>query len=583
MLRTLLLLVGIGATACGDGLDPGKLLPRKQAGCVSGPTGGCSTAPVAPTQLCGSARGDWSLLVPLEARYRELSIADAPAGVAVAAIDWDAQDGKDNLAGLAVATPGPASADPLEVGLARARAIAGAGVFRSLALVSSGQLAGGALAATVLEARLGSTASLYAVRNPLFPLLTALDVDLFRDLPAAPTESSDAFVLSYATSPRAQGAVLLGSVATRGSFQSRLGKAGIRALDLADGGALAPRDRTPSAGCFTAELATGHAARADLLLVLDAADSLSDRRIALHQAAASFWSRARAAGLDLRIAVVDHAQHDPGSAVGLCRPKGCAGPFYREGDSGLACFQECLLSPGSGSAVSAPAGSRRGVESARRAVLSLLPHAEEESPQRLRAGALLALLVVGDEEDAGLAAGFPAGVPDPPAGTALEAVDGYLAPLRDLLRGHASPGNELPAGTAPGALAGSVLHALVPYPLGERAPGTPCALRRGVAYRRLATSSGGFFADLCLEDHDLFLELLVQDLAARAGARGPLGLGRAAAGAGLAGVLDGAVLFRSLSRGFTYRRAGNGIVLFDLASRLEGSGPHRLELGHVSF
>jgi hypothetical protein len=568
-MRCLQLLVLLNLASCGQGIDPSKLRPDLHAPDAAISCPGLTTVPMTATQ---SSAGQWTVAVPSAARYVEFPIKAGAAGQAAAAVDWDEQDARSDLAGLVIARPATSATPTGEMQQILA-AIAREEWVKSASLISSGQVsvtADGApmIAGALLDLRLSSNSALYRVRNPLYLLLLGLDSDQLPDLPKTPIATSDAFVIQLSAIHRGGQATIVGGVATRDSYQNRLGKTRVRAADLANATAIAPSGATLHATCQTLTVASGRTA--DLLWVVNGSDATSDARVRLHQSAVALWNRGRSTGVDVRMAVLAMGQ---GASVELCQPKDCHGPMFPSTDEGLACFQECLLNPASGTG--SIVDSADGIESSRRALLALLPRADD--PAHLRPTARVAVIYATDVEDVGAAALFGGTLPSPLSATDAERLDAYLRPLLDLVHGEENSHNVIPPTAQAADLAGTRLHALVPYPIVES--GKSCGKRQGLALVRLVQSAEGSFGSLCLDELDLTLEQLIEDLTTRAAG---LTLQRVPISSSLAAALNSEEIYRSARKGFDYAVTTNSLVLYELAAQLLPQG-NTVAVGYVNW
>jgi hypothetical protein len=565
--------------ACSGGIDPHKLQPdaRPSDGRAldAGPSCPGFAAPPVPTVSFVSEAGDWTLVLPQSARHTALSISGAKPGQAAAAADWDEPVG--DVAGL-VLSRSTTNVEPFDETQLVLEAIVGGEELKGATLFSSGTLArapdGQPRAANaLLEIHKGSTTALYRVRNVLYPRLLQLDITQFPNLPEAPGETGDGFVVAIGSSLRsANRAVIMAGVATRDSFLSRDTKTRVLAGDLANGTALGSRLAGPQTRCEPLAVPdlpglhdvadAGIVGMADVVWVVRGGVAASEMRTRLHSSVVSLWNRARGAGLDLRMAV---APIGPGTGASLCQAKDCAGPFATEQEL-ASCLQPCVLEPGGSDEAT------HGLETARRALISLLPRTAGRA-DKLRPGAQVAVLFASDVEDGGAAALFSGAVPSHPLSDGdRQKLDDYLRPLLDLLGGQPNPQNELPAGVSAAELAGSSAHALVPYPIIE-APTQACGKRLGLAYARAALYAGGTFATLCADksDDDLPVELalIAEQLAARGGG---VPLSRTAVSSSLAAAVNGQGIYRSTGHGFDYVVSAGALVYYR-GDRTAGAEP----------
>jgi hypothetical protein len=563
---TLSLLLPLVA-GCEQGININKLFPdaRLQPACGPGPTAGqpwpCSLE-VPPTDICRSPAGDWSVVVPAAAKYRQVLVKAPEEQVAAAAVDWD--DGNGNLAGFVISLPaGTATVQQVASHLAK-DIEAG---FLGTSLSDPGRLSFShdgyeMVAGMVMDLTPASSTELSKVRNRLYPALLSLDITQLEGLPDSPSEQSNKFKLVLSVILRPEGrAIVTGGVATLDSYTNLLGRSRVRAEDMANATLLSTHAASVSARCELFQFSAP--GMLDMVWVVSGADSptMNNARLNLHQGAVTLASRAASYSLDVRGAVVDMGQT---KQVTLCSPGAgtpCGtGRLWSLGATELPCLQACLLQPGP-----TAAAKLYGLSSAKNALLALLPRSTGD-PKKLRRGAQVAVFFVSDVEDGSVAELFPGKVPDPLSDVDVARVEALLQPLLQLL-----------VESSDSELAGSAALAMVAEP--SRDAG--CAGRRGTGYIELVKQLGHAHELLCLEPAELdpYLEGVVDALAPRASL---LALVHRSASVSLRASLNGEAIFRSLRRGFDYDADANALLLRGLSGSLKTSG-NTLETTYIGW
>lgn len=558
------------SAGCEQGINIKKLFPdaRLQPACAPGPD---ATAPwpctleVPATSICRSPPGDWSVVVPVSAKYRQIQVKAPGAQVAAAALDWD--DGNGNLAGFIISLPANGNATAQDVASHLVNDIELG--FLGTSLSDPGRATTShdgyeMIAATVVDLTPASSTELSKVRNRLYPALLGLDITQFEGLPQSPAEQSNKFKLVLSTILRPGGrAIVAGGVATLDGYTNLLGRSRVRAEDMANATLLSTHTAQVSARCELFQFSAP--AMLDMVWVVNGADSpsMNNARINLHQGMVTLATRAKSYSLDVRGGVVDMGQTNQ---VALCSPGagtpcGAGRLWSLAGETELPCLQACMLQPGGQATGTEP----YGLNSAKNTLLALLPRSSGD-PRKLRRGAQVALLFASDVEDGSVAELFPnATAPDPVPAADVPRVEALLQPLLQLFAGSDSE------------IAGSAVLAMVAEP-GRDAT---CAGRRGTGYIELVQKLGYAHELLCLEPSalDLYLEGVVDTLAPRASL---LALKHRSASASLQASLNGEAVFRSLRRGFDYDATTNALLLRGLSASLKTSG-NAMEVSYISW
>jgi hypothetical protein len=582
-------LVLLGALAgCGPGINPALLLP--DAGAADGPAPGdgpssCGSAPLVATTTISCEAGGFDVVLPSEASSATVSLKGAPAGYGLLLYDFD--DRMGDTSGFVLAMP-TSTSDLWKLSTDFSSRVAGSAAFTGATLAFSGiatKDADGqtAVAEVLLEVSVSDLSEPNEVRNSLLGILLKGATEPSGSLPIVSQEHATTFVVGFSVSPRTDtaGARFGVAVVSQKSFSNPTSHGRARLLDAASGTDAATRGRKAASRCE--RIAFTPARQVDFLFVVDAtdSDSMGETRIDLHQAAATFWSRAQAVGLDFRAGVASMGIAKSGGgarpAAKLCSPK--AGPecplpgsprFFGPDESDLACFKLCLLRPQGEDP--RPAGTL-GIESARGLALSMLPRRSSDT-LRLRPSALLIIVLVSDQVDGGVASLFGGKVPTPPLDSAQQqALDGEIAPLVDLLLGRSNARNVYPSGARPQDLSGSALYAIAPDP--DRGCGDSPPL--GTA--EIAAATKGFSGSICDGELDTLVELLVDEAATRTT---PIPLAHAPIRWSLGAAMDGRALLRTSSHGFDYHDRTRSLLLLMSSSELPSSRT-TVEVGYQSY
>ncbi|MCA9671676.1 MAG: hypothetical protein KC503_39025 [Myxococcales bacterium] len=481
-----------------DAIDPRKLVPdgSLRSRCVQLAAQGCVTR---EALVCDEVAGGFSLVLPSEALYQRVDIQSPRSGEGAVAVDW--VDGLSDVAGLVVSRPSDLP-DASSEAVAISEALQAAqSEFQSVRVVSEGRRLqtpdGNSLRIEVeLELTVRSTTSLARARDLLYPILLGGSLARFESLPQRDQERGDVFRMRFATLQRRDdhSVVIAAALATANSFGSPRSLKRTRADLLASATVVGPLGARPEPVCET--LRFNDLGQLDLLWLVDEATQMAVARQQLARAGASVWERARADGLDFRMAVIGMGQQ---SKDGLCRPDvSSAQAFFGPRLADLTPFQSCLRIP---SGREPQHEEPRGIARLKNTLDELTP-AMASGVGSLRSGAVKAVIAVSDRAPAGVVDLFQGTLPDPLSITDRQQLASHLAPLTNSMRE-----------------AGLLAHAVVSQPDGTPEPGGPgCGSERGVGYIEISQPDDGVVTSICQPESELVAALTraLDDLAARA-------------------------------------------------------------------
>jgi hypothetical protein len=505
-----------------------------------------------------SLAGDWQVALEKTAKYTDVSISDAAATEAAAVIDEDGASAQVAAFVLSL----PVAAGAIQQDLASLLASISAKLPGAVVRASGTQLKShdrfDTVEGTTLDLTLPALRDVSTVRNDVLAALLGRPAAQLGNLPGAYGDLHNNVVVRLVTvrrfeflkdstgqlvldakgypvdsgDPSKRRLVVMGAVALLLNYKDPARATRSIADDLSGGTALAVPTATLARVCDVN--ATAGPAAADIIWVVDDSGSMDDNQ-SIADNAASFFSRALAAGLDFRMGVT--GVNDPNGASPSTVGHLCADHFLLPSEQ--AVFASCITNP-PGYAV----GSEYGLTNALEAVKKHLPRAVN-SPDRIRSGARLVIILASDEAPAELKGSL---FPSDPSQCVLTSIqrtqlDAAIKPYLDLFTGVSDP-----EGAA-------VFHALAGV------CGNTCSAEVAHGYQDLAWHLGGQVGDICQADLSATLQVIIDSLV---GGCSPLVLDHRPVAASLAVALDGVPLQRSHTAGFDYRAASNSIALINV-------------------
>lgn len=394
------------------------------------------------------------------------------------------------------------------------------------------------------------------VRRALLAALLDVEPAALSGIAAPPdAPSTRSVVVKLSVSLWRQRLAVSAALAPRADFDG--GEDALAALidDVGNGTALAPAG-TPTQQICDSVVHEGPPS-ADIIFVVDESGSMFDNREDIVNHANAFFAKALAASLDFRIAVA--GMKDPAKAPELGKLCSAASSdptdpggedrFLRPDEATL--FSACVTNP-----PFFEGGDEFGLAQGYHAVARHLPPADDD-PQRIRAGAKLALIFVTDETAQELKVGSSyEGNPGfleyaditscqlPPEKAAR--VNEYLAPWFALLAGASAGGEE------------AIVHVI------GGTCGNACEAEGAFGYQELAHRFGGQIGDVCQEDLGPTLDLMIESIVAAAT---PHVLRHVPISATLAVDVNGVPLPRSRAHGFVYSSAANSLSFANVTLR----------------
>jgi hypothetical protein len=522
-----------------------------------------------------STKGDWRVALAPAVAYQELTIGGAGSKEAAAALDR----ASDGVAGFVVSrgTTHAAVTGALTARIVAIQAALGGGW--SVIQVASGIVGkshdgyDAVIGTTLRLSTSGAAAKAADVRAKVVAGLLGRPPGQLGNLPAPfgsattdlvlrmTTVKRVAFKLDSSGNPVLDAAgypvdsgdtskwrlVVMGGLADWSAYQKSAPQPGFGVDDLADGTALAGYQTHLDDDCDASTIK--QLPKADFIWVVDESSAMSDNRVDLVNSANAFFSHALSSGLDFRMGVtgVNSPTGSQAKTVGhLCSKistnsadDGGISRFLLPSEQVI--FDACIKNPpGYGDA------SPYGLVNAAQAVKQHLPRAWDNKPDRVRAEAQLALIVLSDATPQSLHDALGSGSWS--SACELEAaqqakLDAALKPYRALLSGATDP--EAKASF---------------YLIGGVCP-CSCGAQIGHGYLQLARELGGQSADVCQKDLGPAMNAVIDSVVASAS---PLQLQHQAISASLAVAMDGVMISRSRTNGFDHRAARRKLVFHNV-------------------
>ncbi len=342
------------------------------------------------------------------------------------------------------------------------------------------------------------------------------------------------------------------AVVTRGELDGS-DRAAFALDDLANGTALAGPKVALRAECDSG-IVDG-SAMADILWVIDESGSMSDNRKDIVSHANSFFSRARAAGLDLRMGVTGVKKPTPDSVPGKLCSRAPRSEVADDGgeDRFLTADEQALFSACVENPPYYEGGEEYGLTAIYWAIKRHLPRAKGAVPGKIREGAKLAIVVATDEAPEELKQGGSfegrAGFLKPAelTSTSCSLTAAHQASLDEMLR----PLRELfaqPAAQATLHVIGGICN-------------NACNAELAVGYRELAAELGGQVGDVCQHNLNATIDVVIDSIAAAAS---PRVLAHVPVSSTLAVEGNGLALPRSRNKGYLYNAATNSLTFVNV-------------------
>ncbi len=390
-----------------------------------------------------------------------------------------------------------------------------------------------------------------ALRN--FVLASALNrpYSQLKDLPFL-YESQSTAVLVRATMEARQGQFLLSAaVVDRDLFQSDAHTAFLDAEDLSNGTAMAPYAYKDGFYCDVGPIAKRP--EADIIWVMDESGSMNDNRADIAKNALTFFSKAKAAGLDFRMGITGVKAPGPGVTPGkFCSHLNIADKYHDGGDDRFlkpgekGIFESCILNP-----PYYEGGKEFVLTGAYEAILGHLPR-KENDPSKIRKGAHLAVIIATDETPQELKPGGYFQGKDgfldytDYRGTACQLsaekqkkVNQHIKPLLDLVMGKKVAG-----GTATVHMLGGLCK-------------NSCKAELPHGYAELVKATSGQMGDICQKNLGPTLQLIINSVSASAS---PRVLKFVPISSTLTVDVQTVALQRSRLKGFMYTAANNSLT-----------------------
>ena len=495
-----------------------------------------------------SFAGDWAVVMPQKYVYKNITITGAKAKQAAAVLDHNVN--WEQVAGFVVSRPSSATT----AGDESAAAIKDiGGIYATTTALDKGVATKthdgfSTVISTELSVKLASTGDISLLRNKLVAALLGVPASSLSGLPASFGSPATDFVVRFSTVLRGGGrAVLVGAVTEKASDSDPSKATGLHSRDLANASGLAKAGKMPSGTCDTIKVSLKAANKVDIIWVVDESGSMSDNRKNIANNAAKFFTTATKSGLDFRMGVTNVTH--PTSSNQKCIGKFCSKISSSTSDDGgtdrfllpseQAIFSACIKNP-----PCYEGGSEYGLVNSKKAVERHLPRAAN-SPDKIRTGAQVVIIVVTDE--------FPNGMTSTigyahyktctlPTSTQT-ALDKALKPYKDYFKGTASAESKIAFFQTIGGVCSNSCGAQVAH-----------------GYKELAKEFNGAVYDVCQKDLTASINTIITKI--KAGIfSSPLTLKHKPITASLSVALDGKVLKRSQSGGYTYNAGSNTLSI----------------------
>lgn len=493
---------------------------------------------------------NWRIALDFAASHGEAIIPEpGPLDSAYTFEIGDQPEGRE-VAGFLV-TRAASGADAAEASAAAAQIIAESDSIQDVVIRSGGTAArahggGDAVVRTELVVTTDSPVTALSVRVTVLPGLLGRPPGSIVYTPPYPPDpdTGTSFVIAYQTVHRADvGQTLyMGGVALLSKHDDPNRTTALHLDDVSNGTALAVSGAEEVTAC---EL---HRARepaaVDILWVVAESEDPGAAGPRLAALAESIFSRARVAGLDVRMGVTDMRALDDPQRTGLFAsraPDGTGDRWLRPAD--VALFAENLRDP-SGPDSGDP-GARHGLTQAWSAIARHLPRSADD-PQRIRPDAALVVIYVSDEKAQEIEDGTSLGNGNRSPTAAQESeIAGVLVPYLDQLEAQ-----------------GAQAH-LIAEPLPFGAPGCAEAREHAYGYYRLAEVTGGLVGAICQDDLRATVHAIIDTIAARVS---PVSLAHRPISATLAVTRGDVVVPRSRTGGWIYGSDVDSVVFLDRSS-----------------
>lgn len=528
--------------------------------------------------------GDWRLALEMEAKYGKITIAEAKAKEAAAAIDHD--DSLSEVAGFVISTPyigEDIQGDLSEIiNRLQAKTPGGTGSIsvRASGIQGKSHDKYDAITGTILDLNLATNSNIATVRNELIATLLGHIPGHLTSIPAPYGNMGADFVIKLVTVRRfpfkpgeggklaldengypiddteAEGfdadvkrrTLVMGSVALTTNLNDLSRKTAAISDDLAGGTALAIYTDEVKDECDVGTITSLPVA--DIIWVIDESGSMVDERQGVVDNANAFFSRALASGLDFRMGVTNVVQptgsnddeigHLCGSASSNASDPGDPDRFLLPSEQSL--FSACINNPPGNEY-----GSEHGLDNAAEAVKKHLPRMAN-AQDKIRPGARIVIILATDEAPQELKNGIleydDYGSTDCTLTTNKQtAVNAALKKYLDLFKGITDPE------------AAAVFHVL------GGICNNSCGAEMAHGYIEMAQQLGGQVGDICQKNLGSTLQVIIDSII---GAASPVVLEYVPIASSLAVAVDGKEIERSRTNGFDYRAERNSLAFINI-------------------
>ena len=496
-----------------------------------------------------SSKGDWHIAIEMGAKYGTPTIAGAGPKMAAGVIDHS--KASEEVAGFVISLDSKAATVQDELATLMNRlstAVSGKLTTRSSGNQRKSHDLYDSVQNTTLDLAVGAAGDVSSVRNQVVAALLGKQMSDLSNVPAPYGTSASDLVLRFTTVRRfafkkdasnklvkdAKGfpvdsgdttkyrLIVIGAVASAANYLTPTRTTGLLVDDLANGSGVAIAADTVGNECDVGKI--NKLPVADIIWVVDTSGSMYNNQVDVANNANVFFSRALAAGLDFRMAVMPSCENR----------KVCQNRFLLPSEQTK--FSDCIKKPGSGSC-------ETGLASAEDAVKQMLPRAGS-APAKIRTGADLVIIQVTDELPQKLKSSMGYGLNTCNlSATQKTGVDKFIQGYKDLYSGTLDPE------------AVAMMHGIAGV------CNNSCGAEKGHGYQELSQFLGGQMADICQKNLGSSLQSIIDTITGQAS---PIKLDYVPISSSLAVALDSVQVKRSRTNGFDYRSNGNSLVFINV-------------------
>ncbi|MBW2731958.1 MAG: hypothetical protein JRH20_06160 [Deltaproteobacteria bacterium] len=521
--------------------------------------------------------GDWHLALETSAKYSLMTLTDVADKEAAASIDYD--DPTEEVAGFVISMPSDET-DIQEVLRALLERVTtttpgGSGTVFTRASGSQGKTHDryDAVFGTLLDVSLSSATSASTVRNELVAALLGRTPGTLGSLPGNYGARDSEFVIRFITvrrfgfkkdgldfelddegnpleDPTAaqdQRVLVMGAVATRGSYEDPSLKTGFLVDDLSGGTALAIYSDDLGDECDVGTITSLPVA--DIMWVVDESGSMDTVRANVIANASNFFSRALASGLDFRMGVTNVCDEGDDKAVGHFCSVASDDSYHDGGDDRFLLpneqhiFEACIENPPGYEGY-----DEWGLLNAKEAVLRHLPRAPN-APNRIRDNAKAVVIVVTDEQPSSLSnlIDYGANRKCPLPADNKQDIAAAIRPMIELFKGSQNP------------QAAATMHVIGGICNSACLDESSRSIAHG--YMEVAQALGGQVGDVCQKDLGSTLQSIIDSII---GSASPVKLEYVPIASSVTVAMDGMMVERSRTHGFDYRAETNSLAFISV-------------------